>query len=74
MGDMILASMLSSVAIVCLMVGLAVGLVTFMIGVLFEKDVKRDKRNVETIVTLAKFITLLVVIATILEVVAVCIK
>lgn len=74
MGDIVLVSMLSSVAIVCLMVGLAVGLVTFMIGVLFEKDVKRDKRNVETIVTLAKFITLLVVIATILEVVAVCIK
>ena len=43
MGDLVLASMLSAFAIICLMVALVVGFVTFMIDILFEKDVKRDK-------------------------------
>ena len=74
MGNIVLTSMLSVFAIVCLMIALAVGFVTFMIGVMFKKDIKRDERNIKTIVTLGKFITFLVVIATILEVVAVYIK
>ena len=74
MGDIVLASMLSAFVIVCLMVAFVIGLVIFMIGILFEKDIKKDEHNVKIIVMLAKFITFLLVLATILEILAVYIK
>ena len=74
MKDAVLASMLSACAVVSLMVAFVIILVVFMVGVLFKESIKHDKHNIKVIATCAKFIAFLSVVATVLEVVAVCVK
>lgn len=71
MGDMVLASVLSAFATICIIVDFIIGIVIFIIGILFEKKIKEDKRKSKIIIMLTKFVTFLMIIAIILEVIAI---
>lgn len=74
MGNIGLVSMLSAFATISLIVAFIIGITIFIIGTLFEKKIKENKHNSKIIVMLAKFVTLLTISATILEIIVVYIK
>lgn len=74
MGNMALVSMLSAFAIICIIVAFVIGITTFIIGTLFEKKIKENKHNIKIVIAFTKFVVFLVVIATILEIIAIYIK
>jgi hypothetical protein len=74
MGNIGLVSMLSAFATISLIVAFIIGITIFIIGTLFEKKIKENKHNSKIIVMLTKFVTLLTISATILEIIVVYIK
>lgn len=73
MGDMVLASMLSAFATICVIVIFIIEFAIFIIGILFEKKLKEDNKF-KIIIMLTKFVTFLMAISIILEVIAVYIE
>lgn len=74
MGNMVLASVLSAFATICIIVVFIIEFVVFIISVLFEKKIKEDKRKSKIIIMFTKFVTFLMAISIILEVIAVYIE
>lgn len=74
MGNIGLVSMLSAFATISLIVAFIIGITIFIIGTLFEKKIKENKYNIKIVVAFTKFVVFLVVIATILEIIAIYIK
>lgn len=74
MGNIGLVSMLSAFATISLIVAFIIGITIFIIGTLFEKKIKENKHNIKIVVAFTKFVVFLVVIATILEIIAIYIK
>lgn len=74
MGNIGLVSMLSAFATISLIAAFIIGITIFIIGTLFEKKIKENKYNIKIVVAFTKFVVFLVVIATILEIIAIYIK
>ena len=74
MGNIGLVSMLSAFATISLILAFIIGITIFIIGTLFEKKIKENKHNIKIVIAFTKFVVFLVVIATILEIIAIYIK